>query len=252
MTLFEVVAAAGAVPGREHLRVGRSAQDGHAVRTGPDLAVVVVTDGCSSGAASEVGARLFADVLVRLVAKHAPALRSESDAAAFAGAVTTDLVTTLEALAGALDHALPEPARPSRAAQVERFFLFGFLAAVLTPDVAVVFGVGDGVVVTEDAVTVLDPGPDNAPPYPAYAVLGRARDAAARVHVARPAAGVRWLAVATDGLAELPQGELVALASDARLAQNPSLLGKRLRVLSEGAGRFRDDATIAVLVRRSP
>lgn len=255
MTLSSVVAAAGTVVGREHRRVGRDGQDGHATAVRCRLAVAVVTDGCSSGEASEVGARLFAPVLVGLVARHARDLDPTDPreaAACLAGAVSADLARSLRAVLEVVLRAEPEAAPDdARAAAlaVERFLLFGFLAAVLTDELAIVFGIGDGLVVDGDEVTVLDPGPENAPPYAAYALLPRMEAPAPRVHVARRAEDVDCLAVATDGLADLPGATLRELAGDARLGKNPSLLGKRLRVLAD-QGAFRDDATVAVLLRR--
>lgn len=256
MTLSGVVAAAGSVVGREHRRVGRDGQDGHATAVRPRLAVAVVTDGCSSGEASEVGARLFAPVLVGLVARHARALDPADPRAAaeqLAEAVATDLAGSLRAVLEVVLRAHPDADDDARAAAVavERFLLFGFLVAVFTDELAIVFGIGDGLVVDGDAVTVLDPGPENAPPYAAYALLPRMSPPAPRVHVARRASEVDRLAVATDGLAEIPEATLRELASDARLGKNPSLLGKRLRVLAD-QGAFRDDATVAVLLRTGP
>ena len=63
-----------------------------------------------------------------------------------------------------------------------------------------------------------------------------------------PTADVDVVAVATDGLAPIVPS-LASLASDPRYAANPSLLRKRLVVLSDG-GTFSDDATVAVVRRR--
>ena len=256
MTLSCTTVAAGSVVGREHLRVGRDGQDGHATALRARLGIAVVTDGCSSGAASEVGARLFATVLVGLVERHAASVEPEDPAAAaerLAAAVVRDLVGELRAVLDVVLRAAPEtPGEDARAAAlaVQRFLLFGFLAAVLTDEVAIVFGIGDGLVVDGDAVTVLDPGPENAPPYAAYALLPGIPPPSPRVHLARRAEGVQAIAIATDGLADAPPETLRQLAGDPRIAKNPSLLGKRLRVLAE-QGAFRDDATIAVLLRRA-
>ena len=57
-------ATCGSVTGREHARLGRNNQDGVALAARDGLLVAVVTDGCSSGKWSEVGARLAARWLV--------------------------------------------------------------------------------------------------------------------------------------------------------------------------------------------
>ena len=52
--------AIASVTGARHHRAGRNGQDAAAAWTQDGVAVVVVCDGCSSGASSEVGARLGA------------------------------------------------------------------------------------------------------------------------------------------------------------------------------------------------
>jgi hypothetical protein len=119
--------------------------------------------------------------------------------------------------------------------------LFGFLAVAVTKEVAIVFGVGDGLASVDGNVTVIDPGPENAPTYAAYALLG-ARIEPRVLFVGAASA----IAVATDGVDE---ATLAELALDPRYDANPSLLKKRMNVLAE-AGRFHDDATVAVVRRR--
>lgn len=226
--------AAGSVTGRDHVRAGRDGQDGWAVVETPTLVAAVVTDGCSSGASSELGARLGARWLAALVARRFDA----STPVASARSVTRTLVAHLAVTARSLS-----PARRLEPAIVGDALLFGFLAAVVTGDHALVFGVGDGVVWVDGVTTVIDPGPENAPPYPAYALLGATIEPV--VHFAGKAQAV---AIATDGAAPIA-GELGALANDARLFRNRSLLRKRLAV--RGAELW-DDTTIAIVRREVP
>jgi len=70
MTLTEgLVIAAGSVTGRDHRRAARDGQDGFALLVSAKANVVasVVTDGCSSGRTSEVGARLGAAWIATLI-----------------------------------------------------------------------------------------------------------------------------------------------------------------------------------------
>ena len=243
MTLLErFTAAAGSVTGREHRRAERDGQDGHAVVVRPAVVAAIVTDGCSSGARSEIGARLGAGWLAALVEQRFAGVRDADHALAIAGAVTGELVVRLGLLARSLD-----AAGEVVAARIDESLLFGFLAAVVTPRTTIVFGVGDGIVVVDGEVTSIDPGFDNAPPYVAYGLLDAAR-AAPVVHFVGPTADVEVVAVATDGLAPVA-ATLASLASDPRYVANPSLLRKRLVVLSDG-GTFSDDATVAVVRRR--
>ena len=247
MTLSEAfVAAAGSVTGRDHRRAERDGQDGHAVVVSEDVVAVVVTDGCSSGRASEIGARIGAAWLATLIEQRFRAASADTPLplAAAAAEVVRELLVRLEVLARSLD---AEGA--VKAARIDEALLFGFLAVVVTPGTTLVFGIGDGIILADGAITVLDPGPENAPPYAAYGLLGAHLEP--RVHFTRPTAEVDLVAVATDGLIPLANTHALAeLAADPRYAKNPSLLRKRLVVLSD-RGAFSDDATVAVVRRRS-
>ncbi len=232
------------------------------------VACAVVCDGCSSGEASEVGARLSA----RWIATHAPRLRRDlDDDDALAEAVVAGLVAHL----GRVADELSDPG--GRGAVVGSMLLATALVALIDTRErgrALVFGVGDGALFAGGATRLLDGdvtrGADGggAPAYPAYRLLPAGALAvetpdwlAARVHFAAPAAEVEVLAIATDGAADLEAQRgallrdgsrvdgLAELASDPRLAKNPSLLGKRLYALGEVHGRLPDDTTIAVLAR---
>lgn len=247
MTLSdEFIAVAGSVTGRDHRRAERDGQDGVAVVVAGagEVVAAIVTDGCSSGRASEIGARVGAAWIAALVEQRFRGVVDEAGARAASREVARELLVRLELLARSLD-----PRGDVSAARVDEALLFGFLAAVVTPAIAVVFGIGDGIVVAGGASTVIDPGPENAPPYVAYGLLGAPLEP--RIHLVVPTADVDVLAVATDGLVALDQAAIAELVADPRYARNPSLLRKRLVVLSDD-GRFADDATVAVVRRRPP
>lgn len=233
--------AVGGVAGRDHRRARRDGQDGFARIATPAVTAAIVTDGCSSGAASEVGARLGAAWLADLIADRFPG----NDPGRAAIAVTEALVERLRATARSLssDGTID-------ASAVGEMLLFGFLAAVVTREHAVVFGVGDGIVWVDARATAIDPGPENAPPYAAYALLGAT--IAPSIHHVSAAADVEAIAIATDGAAELlvpgAASSLETFIRDDRLLANPSLLRRRLIAL-EDRGHFWDDATVGVVRR---
>jgi hypothetical protein len=234
MTLSEgLVVAAGSVTGRDHRRAERDGQDGFATLVKPDVVAAVVTDGCSSGRTSEVGARLGAAWIATLVEERFAGVADEDGARIAAKRVVDGLVDRLRDLSTTLG---------ARADIVGEMLLFGFLAIAVTEHVAIVFGVGDGLASVDGQVTVIDPGPENAPAYPAYALLGAAIEP--RVLFVGKA---DCIAVATDGVDSATLG---ALAVDPRLDKNGSLLRKRMNVLSD-EGRFHDDATVAVVRKRT-
>jgi hypothetical protein len=242
MTLSSFAVTAGSVTGRDHLRVRRDGQDGFATVANDEVTAAIVTDGCSSGRASEVGARLGAVWLAELCARGFVGQAPDT----FARSVTGALIERLRhVVCSFADDKSVDPR------VVGDMFLFGFIAAVVTHEHAIVFGVGDGVVWVDGRTTVIDPGPDNAPTYAAYALLG-AEIAPNILHLGR-ADDVESIAVATDGAAELlargSTSSFEEVVGERRLFENPSLLRKRLLVLSD-RGQLWDDATIGI-VRRS-
>jgi hypothetical protein len=218
----------GSVAGREHLRLGRNNQDAWAVRAGRDRIVAIVADGCSGARFSEVGARLGVEWL---------AARLMSDGEIAPEDVTRELARFLEKIAALV------PVKPRDV--IAELLLFGFLAFVIDPREALVFGMGDGVFEVNGERTVLDPGPENAPPYPAYLLLEQLPALAPKTHLRIATSELELLAIGTDGAALLgPE-----LTGDASWPKNPQLLQRRMNVLARSRGDLHDDAT-AIVVRR--
>ena len=242
-------AQVGSVAGAEHVRLGRNNQDGWAVEQGGGFAVAVVTDGCSSGEWSEVGARLGARVLARQALALARALGLSP---ALPERAADALLGFLAGLAGALD-----AGGDGLADEVGRQLLFTFQCAVYDGERALVFGVGDGVWAVDGQACVLESGPDNAPAYLAYRLVpadrlppdfDATRDAAVRTHHLGPA---RTVALATDGFAHALASNPRALASaleDPAGWRNRFALQRRLNVLgAQARGALPDDTTLVLL-----
>lgn len=230
-------AAGGSVIGRDHAALGRNNQDAFALLAREDLAIAVVADGCSSGGSSEVGAKLGARWIARALSCSAPVMETpESLACGLGSALAVWLDTQLQGLAG-----------PARAAEIADLWLFTFLAAVVTPRHAVVLGIGDGLFAADAQVRALDAGPDNAPPYAAYALLERRLPPEVQLHLACAPEDIDALVVATDGLLPCPEA-LPRLAADPALLKNPFVAQRRLSVLSRER-RLGDDCSVGVLRR---
>ena len=246
----DFVTLGGTVIGADHRRALRNNQDGLAFGRGDGWLVAAVTDGCSSGRASEVGAKLGAAYLVTLTLDVAP---RALDAQAAAAGVASGMLDWLGDVASAFGTA-------RREAAIADMLLFTFLVVAVGPTRAFVLGVGDGVVSLNGLTLTLDAGESNAPPYIAYGLLGPAPLPV--VHVDVPADEVRTLAIATDGALELlsharepladgaPQRALDQFEEDAAYTRNPSLVQKRLVVIGERNGRLHDDTTLAVVRRK--
>jgi hypothetical protein len=206
----------------------------------------VVADGCGSGAHSELGARLGANLLAAALLGRLDAI---ADPATWRAACD-DLVARLAALVPVLG------ADPTAA--ISDHLLFTLLAAAVTAEGAIVMTIGDGVVIADDRVEILE-ADDNAPAYLGYELCGPALPLTIR---ALP--GARSLLLATDGArallehagAPLPHGrgvvlDLTAVAADDRMFRHPDALRRRLAVDSQPGGVLADDTTVVAL-RRAP
>jgi hypothetical protein len=260
-----ILVAGAAVTGARHLRVARNGQDAAAAWAGAGMGAVVVCDGCSAGASSEVGARLGAQLVIAQVAARLSG--GERPRALWSG-VRAQVVAALGQLARAM------PGDP--AAVIREHFLFTIVAAVVAGDEACVWAIGDGayafrvertpggapdvpdrsVEVARGPLHVLGPFADNQPPYLAYDLLGM--PAAAHLDARDACAG--QIVVATDGAAEL-DGALFDGLLEPRTLAHPDGLRRRLAVAARSGERIdwtsrrivrtpaalQDDGAIAVL-----
>ena len=221
-----ISAASAAVTGARHGRIPRNGQDAAASWVSDGAGAIVVCDGCGSGASSEVGARLGAQLVIGAIA--ARLVRGERPSALWGG-VRAQVVAVL----GQLVEAMPG----DRAAVVRDHFLFTIVAAAVAGGEACVWAIGDGGYALGGRACVLGPFADNQPPYLAYELLGMAQVAHLDAGDARE--GSRGsVMVATDGAAELGLAALV----DARTLSHPDGLRRRLAVLARGGERIDWDA----------
>jgi hypothetical protein len=225
-TISQIRATGAAVIGARHMRGARNGQDAAAVWTAEATGAVVVCDGCGSGASSEVGARLGAQLVIAALAQRLAAGTSPADPALWT-AVRDEVVAQLGALASAM--------HGDFAQIVHEHFLFTVVAAAVGGDDAAVWAVGDGAYAIDGRTQVIGPFAENQPPYLAYDLLDMGQPA----HVATTSA-VRGgaIVVATDGVAELG---LEAIAIENSLA-HPDALRRRLAVLARGTERIEWDA----------
>lgn len=221
------VVGAGVV-GRDHRAVGRGGQDAWVAGERGELAWGVVSDGCGSGARSEVGAALtvahLGAVLPRLLASDASLDDVPSRAI---GELVEALASIRAAVEG--DEAGPEFVHAHLLATVVAFAIRG--------DAGIVFWQGDGAFLVDDELVVLDE--DDRPTYPAYAAV-------AGPHARRPVGWRRFearaptrVAVATDGF---DTGVLHEVFGRSAVA-----LGRLLNVRAR-EGHFADDASVVAAV----
>ena len=219
--------AGGGVIGRDHARAGRNGQDAFAWGAREGALAAVVTDGCSSGPHSEVGAKLGARLLL--------------DALLDGGGwdeVNARALARLRAVGEALGGVTEE--------LVHDYLLFTAIAIVVRDDLTTIVAAGDGLAAVNGARILLGPYPGNAPPYLGYALLGEAPGCllAPVVEIATPELSSALLA--TDGAAEL---ELAELWRDDASFTNPDQVRRRLTLIGRERG-LADDTSVVVLRRR--
>lgn len=228
--------AAASVIGREHRRTDRPCQDAFAIRRGARAVVAVVCDGCGSGAHSELGARLGANLLASALLARLERGDRVAERATWRGACD-EVVARL----GELVPVLGDDAR----AAIARHLLFTVLAAAITADGAAILAIGDGVIVVDGVARVLE-ADDNAPAYLGYELIG----APVALDVTAVAAASS-IVLASDGARPL-LAELVELDRDDRLFANPDALRRRLAIAGREPGLLGDDTTVVALRRRAP
>lgn len=156
MVAFEI--AAGTVIGRDHRHVGRNNQDAWVVTHDEDLTVGIVADGCSSGAHSEVGAKLG----VKILAENLRLQYRQRQSVDWDRAMR-QVLARIDVLVGSMGGNYRQV--------VEEYFLFTLVGVVIDARNATFFALGDGTVIVNGTQLPLGPFPNNAPPYMGYGLL---------------------------------------------------------------------------------
>lgn len=216
--MYTISTAAASVTGARHLRIARNGQDAAAVWAGEGCGAAVVCDGCSSGPFSEIGARLGAQLFIKLISD---ALVSERP---------RDLWPAARARLGAELERIVDSMPGSRERAVHDHFLFTIVAAAWRDDEVAVWALGDGGYALGDRVIELGPFPNNQPPYLGYDLLGSPQPS----HLEVADASCGSVMVATDGIVEVGLGGVAV----GRCFDHPDALRRRLAVLARSGERI--------------
>lgn len=126
--------------------------------------VLVLCDGCGSQPYSSTGADLGAHILAEVIANRA---RDCGPRGFSWEAVTHETLRKIDSIARILASRSPA----DYASIVVSRFLFTALVCVVDGDDAVIVAFGDGVVVVDSEIIILEPPIPNAPPYLGYRLL---------------------------------------------------------------------------------
>lgn len=281
---FELISAT--FIGRDHTRSGRPNQDAYSIvtRSSDCLTVAVVADGCGESDHSEVGAQLGARLIANIILENASSTLSRLlpldqsaylESEAFWDRVRQDAVAELRVIARELG--------PSMTETVSTFFLFTIVGVLITPQTAIFFSFGDGVLYVNRTMFPLGPFAGNAPPYIGYDLVGTTKDFADldrrfRVITSLSTDDLESFLIGSDGVDDLVRSrgckvpgkdenveDISALWSEEKFFKNPALLIRRLRILNTEhqrpdweerririePGLLRDDTTIIVGRRKA-
>ena len=156
----------------------------------------------------------------------------------------------------------------SLSSAVNDYLLFTIVGALVTPQNAVFFSLGDGVIAINDEVIPLGPFPDNAPPYLAYCLVDTKLQAEMlRFQVQRVLASeeLNSFLIGSDGIEDLVRaanskvpgksevvGPLCQFWKEDRFFTNPDMVRRRLAGLNRDVpthrefGLLPDDTTLIV------
>ena len=259
--------AAGSVAGYRHWKAYRNNQDGISVRTNDNTIAAFVWDGCSQGSHSEVGANLMA----RFFSNRAISLLKENRL--LSRWDLTDAISRQSFLEQLRQDALSYMRRmvvdidDDPMTTVRDFFLFTVIGTVVTPEMSIVFTLGDGVYQVNGEYTEIDE--NNMPSYIGYALLDPSnlkdfdRDLTFVQRHALPTWLLNNIKIGSDGIevlnrrADEPfkneqlQGGIDQFDTP-RYATIRTALQKRLTVISLLNKRGADDMSLVTIQRRVP
>lgn len=216
--------AGGTIIGKEHVRSQKNNQDAWRVIIGDKAVIAVVSDGCSAGIHSEVGANLGSRLLAESLHRHLSVSFASNLSLAALEAVLErsrqDALATIRILANTLGGSFSQT--------IEDFFLFTALGAVITEQETFLFAVGDGVFFLNGEYIELAPYAGNKPPYLSYALvnttLGGPENFRFQVIRQLPTRELENLVIGTDGARDLVLATGKKLAGQADVVKDPTNL----------------------------
>jgi hypothetical protein len=220
MPLFTRTSAS--IPGHTHRKMGYNNQDAlRVIDTHPHCLIAVVADGCGSKPSSEVGAQLAVNFVAEEIARMIDAGENWRENIQQAHLQWAERLVSAQ-----------------RAEERERFvhdfMLYTLLGVVVEEAETTLFHGGDGVIVINGQVQVIDQG--NRPAYLNYALTGKeTRDI---TYQTLPTAAIDSLLVGTDGVEDLRD----LLQSEGREGHR-SLAG-----LCESPGMYRDEVALSKFI----
>lgn len=177
---MQIQYGAGSVIGRKHRELGLNRQDAFQVIRSPNRFVGVITDGLSLivGPDGEIptnceyGATLGAHLIAKNIGELSLRVDSRHEREVFTGRPFWQRIEE-DTLAYLRTDALHFGGNFQSV--IEKYFLFTSLGVLITPNVSVFYGIGDGNFYVNGERIQLGPFPDNQPPYLGHRLLSGSR-----------------------------------------------------------------------------
>lgn len=276
--LFEV--ASGSVIGRHHQLTGKNNQDAYCSLSLDTAIIAVVCDGCGSSPNSEVGAKVGAQLMVKVIQENwekqvscfsLSRTEASQNNSNFWQNVQQDLENQLQSVI----HAVTTSSSLSQV--IQDYFLFTIVGVLIEPFTTSIFTVGDGCFAINNEMKQIQ-SPENAPAYLAYNFLETLPNTVLQVQASLPTSELKSLLIGTDGVGKLIEAEAKAIPGkeenvgaiaqfwqEDRYFKNPDMIRRRLALINRNVTTFNqetkqltkqvgllpDDTTLLVIRRRS-
>jgi hypothetical protein len=235
------------VIGSDHGAPGKNNQDALFMYRDQYVTVGIVCDGCGKGIHSEVGSKIGAQYMGRLV------VESVHRAIELGGETVSDFERLRMLVLGQISVLARAMMEESFSRVISNYFLFSIVGFAITPKTCTVFHIGDGMYAVNGEIAKMGPFPENKPPYIMYGLDG---GGPIFQTVAFPTESVQSLAVGTDGtdyipnlnetLAEWTTSDGLFLNSDNLRRRLASLNARRKVGSIDAPGLLRDDTTLVI------
>lgn len=205
LELFEL--AAGSVPGRRHigcgnLLAGRNNQDACNYHASDEAIILSVHDGCGSTAYSELGARLAANLLPVCILDTIHLFGSNKIENPLFWQHVQELCLAKMATIVSLCSQEGTHNSDSKNAFAKSHLLFTVLGALITDELTVIFGIGDGTFSINGKTTSIA-FPDNAPDYLCKVMISPTEPSNFVLHAMTRTENLETLMLGTDGVQDL-------------------------------------------------
>lgn len=210
-TILPFTYTSGSVPGRDHVRSGKNNQDALSIMHTDRATVAVVTDGCSSGTHTEIGATLGARLacieVLRALHRYTPEnqhlLFDHPNHWEWREGIPGRILAKIETLMADME--------TSTSAWIQDHLLFTIVGVLMTNKLTAFFSLGDGLLEVNGETVELESCDANTPPYLAYRLVKThlpRESLILNVHHVLPTDQLKNFLLATDGLHHMQRNEM--------------------------------------------